>query len=69
MTDVKPGSLYAAKTGFGEIQQFIVTGVGINHVLVADHPLIKMNDSYLEYCVARKEFSEKFTFVGGVESD
>lgn len=42
---------------------FIVTAAGLNSVLIADYPMIKFNESYMEYCVSRKEFESKFEFV------
>lgn len=46
----------------GEVS-FIVTAVGLEHILIANYPLIKLNESYLEYCVGRKEFESKFEFM------
>lgn len=66
MSDVIVGGVY--KSGYSWDEEvdalFIVTAVGLDHVLIADHPLIKFNESYLEYCVGRKEFEAKFKFAG-----
>lgn len=66
MSDVIVGGIYRSSyswDGDGDAR-FIVTAVGLGHVLIADHPLIKFNESYLEYCVGRKEFEDKFKFAG-----
>lgn len=66
MSDVIVGGIYKSNYSWPEENDalFIVTAVGLDHVLVADHPLIKFNESYLEYCVGRKEFEAKFKFAG-----
>lgn len=66
MSDVIVGGVYKSDYSWDEEvdAMFIVTAVGLDHVLIADHPLIKFNESYLEYCVGRKEFEAKFKFAG-----
>lgn len=66
MSDVIVGGIYKSNYSWGDAGEvsFIVTAVGLDHVLIADHPLIKFNESYLEYCVGRKEFEAKFKFAG-----
>ncbi|ASH99340.1 hypothetical protein [Escherichia phage ST20] len=66
MNNVTIGGIYKSDYSWdGEGNaRFIVTAVGLDHVLIADHPLIKFNESYLEYCVGRKEFEAKFKFAG-----
>lgn len=61
---VKPGCIYTSQNYEGDDSHFIVTAVGLNHVLIADNPMIKFNGSYLEYCVTRKEFNKKFKALG-----
>lgn len=66
MSDVIVGGIYRSNYswgGAGEVS-VIVTAVGLGHILIADYPLIKFNESYLEYCVGRKEFEDKFKFAG-----
>ena len=66
MNDVIVGGIYKSNYSWGDAGEvsFIVTAVGLDHILIADHPLIKFNESYLEYCVGRKEFEAKFKFAG-----
>lgn len=66
MSDVIVGGIYRSNYSWGDAGEVsvIVTAVGLDHVLIADHPLIKFNESYLEYCVGRKEFEAKFKFAG-----
>lgn len=66
MNNVTVGGIYMSDYSWeGEGNaRFIVTAVGLDHVLIADHPLIKFNESYLEYCVGRKEFETRFKFAG-----
>lgn len=64
MNNVTVGGIYKSHYSWNEGARFIVTAVGLDHVLIADHPLIKFNESYLEYCVGRKEFETKFKFAG-----
>lgn len=60
---VSVGGIYKSHHCWDEGARFIVTAAGLNSVLIADYPLIKLNESYLEYCVSRKEFESKFEFV------
>lgn len=55
-------SHYSWDDGGGDAR-FIVTAVGLNHVLIADYPMIKFNESYMEYCIGRNEFESKFELV------
>lgn len=66
MSDVIVGGIYRCNYSWGDAGEVsvIVTAVGLDHILIADHPLIKFNESYLEYCVGRKEFEDKFKFAG-----
>lgn len=66
MSEVIVGGIYESNNSWGDagVVSFIVTAVGLDHILIADYPLIKFNDSYLEYCVGRKEFEAKFKFAG-----
>lgn len=66
MNDVIVGGIYRSNYPWGDAGEvsFIVTAVGLDHILIADYPLIKFNESYLEYCVGRKEFEAKFKFAG-----
>lgn len=66
MSDVIVGGIYRCNYPWGDAGEVsvIVTAVGLDHILIADHPLIKFNESYLEYCVGRKEFEDKFKFAG-----
>lgn len=57
---IKPGCVYTSENWEGDDAKFIVTGVGLNHVLFADYPLIRFNNSYLEYCLTKREFARKF---------
>lgn len=57
---IEGGRVYKAMLSGGEDSNFIVTAVGLNHVLFSDYPMIKFNGTYLEYCVTRKEFQCKF---------
>ncbi len=61
---VTVGEIYNSHEAWCEKSRFIVTAVGLNHILIADHPLIKFNETYLEYCVTRKEFERKFESTG-----
>lgn len=63
---VSIGGIYKSHYSWGEEgdARFIVTAVGLNHILIADYPMIKFNESYMEYCIGRKEFESKFDFVG-----
>lgn len=61
---VKGGNIYTSQNMDGDDSQFIVTAVGLNHILFADYPFIKFNGNYLEYCVTRKEFKRKFKALG-----
>lgn len=54
------GCIYESQNIDGDNSKFIVTGVGLSHVLFADFPMIKFNGSYLEYCATRKEFHNRF---------
>ncbi len=63
MSDVIVGGIYRSNYSWGEVS-VIVTAVGLGRILIADYPLIKFNESYLEYCVGRKEFEDKFKFAG-----
>ena len=62
---VNVGGIYKSHYSWDEEgdARFIVTAVGLNHILIADYPMIKFNESYMEYCVGRKEFESKFEFV------
>lgn len=62
---VSVGGIYKSNYSWGDAGEvsFIVTAVGLDHILIADYPLIKFNESYMEYCVGRKEFESKFEFV------
>lgn len=60
LKSVKAGCIYVSQNIDGDDSHFIVTAVGLEHILFADYPLIKFNESYLEYCVSRKEFHLKF---------
>lgn len=66
MNDVIVGGIYKSNYSWGDAGEFsfIVTAVGLDHILIADYPLLKFNESYLEYCVGRKEFEDKFKFAG-----
>lgn len=66
MNDVIVGGIYKSNYSWGDAGEvsFIVTAVGMDHILIADYPLVKFNESYLEYCVGRKEFEAKFKFSG-----
>jgi hypothetical protein len=58
---IKGGGIYKSQNVDGDNSNFIVTAIGLNHVLFADYPMIRFNGSYLEYCVTKKEFYRKFT--------
>lgn len=62
---VSVGGIYKSRYSWGEDGEvsFIITAVGLEHILIANYPLIKLNESYLEYCVGRKEFESKFEFI------
>lgn len=62
---VNVGGIYKSHYSWDEEgdTRFIVTAVGLNHILIADYPMIKFNESYMEYCVGRNEFESKFEFV------
>lgn len=66
MSDVIVSSIYRSNYSWGDAGEvsFIVTAVGLDHILIADYPLMKFNESYSEYCVGRKEFEDKFKFAG-----
>ncbi|UXE05732.1 hypothetical protein [Salmonella phage GSP003] len=66
MIDVIVGGIYKSNYSWGDVGEvsFIVTAVGLGHILIADYPLMKFNESYSEYCVGRKEFEAKFKFAG-----
>ena len=66
MSDVIVGGIYRGDYSWGDAGEvsFIVTAGGLDRILIADYPLIKFNESYLEYCVGRKEFEDKFKFAG-----
>lgn len=57
---IEGGCIYEPRDINGDNQKFIVTAVGIYRVLFTDFPMIKFNESYLEYCVTRKEFQSRF---------
>lgn len=57
---IEGGCIYESQNIDGDNSKFIVTGVGLSRVLFADFPMIKFNESYLEYCVTRKEFQKRF---------
>ncbi|MBE3480677.1 hypothetical protein IM295_05040 [Enterobacter cloacae complex sp. P14RS] len=57
---IEGGCIYESQNIDGDNSKFIVTGVGLSRVLFADFPMIKFNESYLEYCVTRKEFHKRF---------
>lgn len=57
------GGIYKSYHYCNECARFIVTAVGLNYILITDYPMIKFNESYMEYCVDRKEFESKFEFV------
>ena len=63
--NVSVGGIYKSHYSWDEEgdARFIVTAIGLNHILIADYPMIKFNESYMEYCVGRKEFESKFEFV------
>ncbi|HAF7517925.1 TPA: hypothetical protein GNA69_004604 [Salmonella enterica subsp. enterica serovar Enteritidis] len=65
MSDVIVGGVYRSNYSWGSAGEvsFIVTAVGLNHILITNYPLIKFNESYLEYCVGRKEFKDRFKFA------
>lgn len=58
---IEGGCIYESQNIDGDNSKFIVTAVGLNHILFADFPMIKFNENYLEYCVTRKEFQRRFT--------
>lgn len=64
MNNVKVGGIYTSHYSWNDGARFIATAVGLNHILIADYPMIKFNESYMEYCVGRKEFEAKFKFSG-----
>ena len=66
MSDVIVGGIYKSNYSWGDVGEvsFIVTAVGLGHILIADYPLMKFNESYSEYCVGRKDFEAKFKFAG-----
>lgn len=57
---IKPGCVYVSENWGGDDSKFIVTAVGLTHVLFADYPLLKFNNNYLEYCLTRREFTDRF---------
>ncbi|AJB80635.1 hypothetical protein VXI92_004943 [Enterobacter hormaechei] len=57
---IEGGCIYESQNIDGDNSKFIVTVVGLSRVLFADFPMIKFNESYLEYCVTRKEFQKRF---------
>lgn len=61
---IEINGVYKSHLSYDDNARFIITGVGLSHVLIADHPLIKLNEVYLEYCVTRKEFERDFELVG-----
>lgn len=66
---VSVGGIYKSRHPWGEDGEvsFIITAVGLEHMLIANYPLIKLNESYLEYCVGRNEFESKFELVEEAE--
>ncbi|RDU13671.1 hypothetical protein [Enterobacter hormaechei] len=57
---IEGGCIYESQNIDGDNSKFIVTVVGLSRVLFADFPMIKFNESYLEYCITRKEFQKRF---------
>lgn len=57
---IEGGCVYESQNIDGDNSKFIVTAIGIDHVLFADFPVIKFNGSHLEYCATRKEFQNRF---------
>lgn len=57
---IEGGSVYESLNSDGDNSKFIVTAIGLNHILFADFPMIKFNGSYLEYYATRKEFQNRF---------
>lgn len=57
---IEGGCIYESQNIDGDNSKFIVTVVGLSRVLFADFPMIKFNESYLEYYVTRKEFQKRF---------
>jgi len=52
------GCLYRAK---GSDEKFIVTGVGLDNILFAPMPLVKLNGTYIEHCKPRSQFQKSFS--------
>lgn len=63
---IRQGCLYKSKLSWDPEQKYLVTAVGLNHVLITDYPLIKINEDYLEHCLTYKQFKEDFAYVGEV---
>ena len=61
------GGIYKSHHYWNEGARFIVTATGLNSVLIADYPMIKFNESYMEYCVGRREFESKFELAEETE--
>lgn len=57
---IEGGGIYESQNIDGDNSKFIVTAIGLDHILFADFPMIKFNGSYLEYFATRKEFQKRF---------
>ena len=57
---IEGGCVYESRYIDGDNSKFIVTAIGLDHVLFAGFPMIKFNGGYLEHCVTRKEFQKRF---------
>lgn len=57
---IEGGCVYESQNSDADNSKFIVTAIGLNHILFSDFPMIKFNGIYLEYCATRKEFQKRF---------
>lgn len=63
---ITPGCFYRVK---GSDAQVIVTGIGLDNILFAPLPLVKLNGAYVEHCKTRSQFKRDFLPCEDMETE
>lgn len=58
--EINEGGIYLSHDSYDREQCYIVTGIGLSHVLCSPVPLIKLNGVYVEISITIEKFKEDF---------
>lgn len=58
--EINEGGIYLSHDSYDREQCYIVTGIGISHVLYSPFPLVTFNGRFMENCITIEKFKDDF---------